>query len=124
MGGAGDLKKYFYLEESPYMETYSVIAIAHSLFPFEGWGDGSYNLMPARLLGLSYAQYLRFCRDVLGAKVVGKGKLYPIAYFRNSPEVQQFLKLLNERAKYAIFEHDHPYDLEVKLDGTIVKKEN
>lgn len=106
------------------METYSIIALNHSLFPFKGQIRGSFNLMPARLIGLTYAQYLRFCRDVLGAKVVGKNSGYPIAYFRNTPEVQQFVKLLNERAKYAIFEHDHPYDLEVKLDGTIVKKEN
>ena len=116
------MKKYFYLEESPYMKTYQAIYLNHGNFPFEGKIYGSFNLMPARLLGLTYAQYLRFCRDVLGATLVGKNSKYPVAYFRLTPEVQQFVKLLNKRAEMAVFEHDHPYDLEVKLDGLIVKK--
>lgn len=116
------MKKYFYLEESPYMATYQAIYLNHGSFPFEGKIYGSFNLMPARLLGLTYAQYLRFCRDVLGATLVGKNSKYPVAYFRLTPEVQQFVKLLNKRAEMAVFEHDHPYDLEVQLDGTIVKK--
>ena len=78
--------------------------------------------MQARLLGLTDAQYLRFCRDVLGATLVGKNSKYPVAYFRLTPEVQQFVKLLNKRAEMAVFEHDHPYYLEVKLDGKKKKK--
>ena len=39
-----------------------------------------------------------------------------------TPEVHQLVKLLNKRAEMAIFEHDHPYDLEIKLNGEIVKK--
>ena len=115
--------KYFNLEESPYMPTYSVIEVNHEAFKgaFPKGIDGSYVLMPARLLGLSYADYLRFCRDVLGAFVVGKGHKYPVAYFRATPEVQQFLKLLNKSAESAMFEHEHPYDIDIKLDGTAVK---
>ena len=74
------MKKYFYLEESPYMKTYQSIYLNHGNFPFEGKIYGSFNLMPARLLGLTYAQYLRFCRDVLGATLVGKNSKYPVAY--------------------------------------------
>lgn len=115
--------KYFNLEESPYMPTYSVIEVNHEAFKsaFPNGIDGSYILLPSRLLNLSYADYLRFCRDILGAFVVGKGHKYPVAYFRATPEVQQFLKLLNKSAESAMFEHDHPYDIDIKLDGTAVK---
>ena len=115
--------KYFNLEESPYMPTYSVIEVNHEAFKsaFPNGIDGSYILLPARLLNLSYADYLRYCRDKLEAFVVGKGHKYPVAYFRATPEVQQFLKLLNKSAEYAMFEHDHPYNIEIKLDGTAVK---
>ena len=116
------MKKYFYLDESPYLPTYYVVMINHDNFPFETLDVDSFSLMPARLLGLSYADYLRFCRDRLGAKVQGKGKKFPVAYFRSTPEVQQFVRLLNKYAEYAVFEHDHPYDLEVKMNGEIVKK--
>lgn len=115
------MKKFFYLEDSPYMNTYSIIAINHSAFPFDGEIRGSFNIFPARLLGLTFAQYLRFCRDVLGAKVIGKNHLYPVPYFRSTPEVQQFLKLLNKRAEYALLEHNCPYDLEVDLNGEVRK---
>lgn len=103
------------------MDTYSILAINHSAFPFKGEIRGSFNIFPARLLGLSFSEYLRFCRDILGAKVIGKNRIYPVPYFRSTPEVQQFLKLLNKRAEYALFEHDHPYDLSVTLKGDIVK---
>lgn len=122
MEGDVNLKKYFYLEDSPYMPTYYCIYINHGNFPFEGKVYGSYGLMPARLLHLTYANYLRLCRDVLGATLIGKGSKYIVPYFRMTPEVQQFVKLLNKRAGMAIFEHDHPYDLEIKLNGEIVKK--
>ena len=35
------MKKYFYLEESPYMKTYQAIYLNHGNFPFEGKIYGS-----------------------------------------------------------------------------------
>lgn len=114
--------KYFYFEESPYMDTWDILAVKHEEFPFVMANiHSSFNVLPARLLGLSYAEYLRFCRDTLGAKIMGRNNKYPIAYFRSTPETQQFLKLLNKRAEMAMFEYNHPYEIEVDLNGKMRK---
>lgn len=115
------MKRYFYLEDSPYLETYQTIRLQHDNFPFPNGIIGSYNLLPARLLNLSYADYLRFCRDVLGANIVEKGTKYPVAYFRSTPEVQQFLKLLNKRAELAVKLHDNPCEIVKTLEGDYEK---
>lgn len=47
-------------------------------------------MMAARVLGLDYADFLRFARDVLNAKIMGKNERYPRAYFRKTPEVLQW----------------------------------
>lgn len=44
---------------------------------------GSWNVLAARILGLSYAEYLRYARDVYGGKLYGKGHKYPIVKFDN-----------------------------------------
>lgn len=67
---------------------------------FSNGTKGSYGVFPARLLGLEYADYLRFCRDVLGAELTGKGSKYIVPYFSLTKEVQAFIKLLNDRVKY------------------------
>lgn len=93
-------KKYFKLEISPYHPGYSLIK-----FDVESWEEnsytvGSYAILPARFLNLSYADYLRFCRDILGATIIGKGSRYPIPYFKREEEAAQLVRLLNGRANY------------------------
>lgn len=114
---------FFKFEGSPYMPTYDVVEVNHEAFAkcFPNGIKGSYVLLPSRLLGLNYVDYLRYCRDKLGAFITGKNQKYPIAYFRSTPETQQFLRLLNKSAEYAMFEHEHPYNIEIKLDGTAVR---
>ena len=56
------MKKYFYLEESPYMKTYQAIYLNHGNFPFEGKIYGSFNLMPARLCRSQSRNYV--CREM------------------------------------------------------------
>ena len=58
--------EYFTLEESPYKPGKYTLRINFDKLP-EMRTTGSFNLLPARLLNLSYAQYLRFCRDIVGA---------------------------------------------------------
>lgn len=70
--------------------------------------SGNYNIICARLMNLSYANYLRFCRDILGAVVIGKGTKYPIPYFKKDENLFAFLKFLNARANYVLFEKEHP----------------
>lgn len=113
--------KYFYLDESPYFTNKFTINLYHENFPFEiGQKRGSFNLIPARLMMLDYPDYLRFCRDVLGAELVGKGAMYVTAYFTKTEKVQQFIKLLNARMNFITYEIEHNYSIE-EVDGELTK---
>jgi hypothetical protein len=73
-----------------------------------GKTTGSYNLIYARLLGLTYAQYLRMCRDCFGAEIIGKGSMYPVAYFKRSKELDALIEFLNVQASAVLWEREHP----------------
>ena len=70
--------------------------------------EGSYNVICARVMGLSYAQYLRMCRDCFGAEIIGKGHLYPVAYFKFSQGLMDLIDNLNARANLILWEREHP----------------
>lgn len=99
--------KIFYREESPYYPGKYRIAINHDLFHCEST-TGSFNILPARLCGLMYSDYLRMCRDCFGAEIVGKGNKYPVAYFKRSEELKALVDLLNARANFVLWEREHP----------------
>ena len=97
----------FYLDESAYNPGWYMVRIHVEQLPFTTT-VGSLNVLPARLLNLHYADYLRFCRDIVHAEIHGKNKLYPVAYFKLGELSTQFVKLLNARAKYVLWENDNP----------------
>lgn len=99
--------KVFYYDESPVNPPYGIIRVDVDKIP-HGKMNGSWNILPARLLGIGYADYLRFCRDILNAQIRGKNTKYPIAYFQNTKELQQFLRLLNKRVELLFWEKEHP----------------
>lgn len=70
--------------------------------------EGSYNIICARLMGLTYAQYLRMCRDCFGAEIIGKGSMYPVAYFKFSEKLKGLIDDLNARANLVLWEREHP----------------
>lgn len=70
--------------------------------------EGSYNIIGARLMGLTYAQYLRMCRDVYGAEIIGKGSLYPYPVFKLSKGLNDLIEQLNARATFVLWEREHP----------------
>ena len=70
--------------------------------------EGSFNLICARLMNLTYPQYLRMCRDCFGAEIIGKDSNYPVAYFKRSEELDGLIALLNMRANLVLWERDHP----------------
>lgn len=70
--------------------------------------EGSFNLICARLMGLTYAQYLRMCRDCFGAEIIGKGTLYPVALFKLSKKLNDLVETLNARANFILWEREHP----------------
>ena len=70
--------------------------------------EGSFNLICARLMNLTYPQYLRMCRDCFGAEIIGKDSNYPVAYFKRSEELDGLIALLNMRANLVLWERGHP----------------
>lgn len=89
-------KRYFYIEESPYHPGKYIIKIDFTALPSMRT-TGSYNLLPARLLGLSYAEYLRYCRDIYKAEIIGKNNMYPVAYFKDNVATGDLVRTLNSR---------------------------
>ena len=93
-------KKYFYLEESSSHPGKYKISMNFDMLPGIRT-TGSYNLLPARLLGLSYAEYLRYCRDIYKAEIIGKNNMYPVAYFKDNTATGELIKMLNSRMQLA-----------------------
>lgn len=112
------MEKYFYLDESPIYTNKYIIRMSHEKFLFPTGTSGSYGVFFARLLNLSYTDYLRYMRDRLGAELVGKGHLYVIPYVDRTKEVEAFIKLLNTRMEYIMNEHKFPFNY-VEEDGEI-----
>lgn len=99
--------KCFDLELSMAMPHKYVIVPVHENF-YLTHTEGSFNVIAARVLGLSFPDYLRLCRDEFGAELVGKGTLYPVAYFNKTKELREFVKILNARANLILFDREHP----------------
>ena len=99
--------EYFYLDESPYQPGKYTIRIDFDKMPAMTT-MGSYNILFARLMNLSYAQYLRFCRDALGATIIGKRCMYPVPYFSKNGYSVGLVRLLNSRMNLVIWEREHP----------------
>lgn len=112
----------FSLKESPFFANKYVISVDYNeeLFP-NGGTSGSYNVLVARFLNLTYADYLRYARDQLGAELVGKGRLYVIPYFENTENVRTLIMLLNARARFVLKERRDRFVIERKDDGTLEK---
>lgn len=99
-------KKYFTIEESVSQPGKWLISFDLEEFPM--YTKGSFNVLAARVMGLSYIDYLRMCRDVLGAEIIGKNSLYPVPYFKKTRELVAFVRLLNIRFNFIVWEKEHP----------------
>lgn len=55
---------------------------------------GSYNILPARILGISYAEYLRYARDKYNGVISGKSHKYPIVKFNSEKDCNLLCKEL------------------------------
>ena len=116
------MKRYFYLEESPFYKNKYTIRLNHELFLFPHGTSGSYNVFIARVLNLSYADYLRYSRDRLGAEIVGKNSRYVVPYYNNDASTSALIKLLNMRMEYIMNEHKYPFEYAEDKDGNISRK--
>lgn len=115
------MAKYFYLDSSPIYKDKYVIRLNHELFPFLTPIKGSYNIIIARLLNLSYADYLRYSRDRLGADLIGKGHRYVVPYYDKNNNTEALIKLLNSRAKYVLKQYEDPYEYKEDKEGNVTK---
>lgn len=106
------MKQYFELIESQAAPHKFFISVVHENVDkfFAPPYNCSFGVLPARLVNLRWTDYLRFCRDVLGATLVGKNNLYVVPYFDKTPEVQMFVRLLNKTLKYIESEYDNPVE--------------
>lgn len=100
-------KTYFTLMETPNQPGKYIIAINFDLLP-PMRTEGSYAVLFARLMNLSFPQYLRFCRDEFKAEVIGKHSTYPTVYFKKTAKTSALIRLLNSRMNYVMWEREHP----------------
>lgn len=58
----------------------------------------SYQLLQARLVDMTYKEYIDFCRDSLGAKVMKKpNQKWTSIYFEDTAKVRKFIEILNKK---------------------------
>ena len=79
---------YFFLNKAPDREKY-MISPNFDLLPLE-FTEGSYAVLAARIMQLKWTDYIRMCRDMLNADIVGKGHLYPTIYVDDNITTRQF----------------------------------
>ena len=58
--------------------------------------QGSYNVIAARLFGLTYPNFLRYAREKYNATITGRGG-YSYLTFKNSADCDRLVKELNRR---------------------------
>ena len=88
---------YFYLEESPYQPGYYTIRFNEEKINI-GPTSSSRNVLMARILNLSWANFLRYCRDNYNARLIGKNSIYVVPYFPlNQNGGKELCKELNKR---------------------------
>ena len=112
--------KIFYRDECPDHPGKYIIRAYLDKFHLEHT-EGSFNIIQARLFGLTYPNYLRMCRDVFGAEIIGKNSNYPVAYFKLSQGLNDLIDQLNARANLVLWEREHP-DFEAHAE--YVKEKN
>lgn len=95
------MNKYINYEKEPIQKLYRLVK-SDIVYDTIVYTDSSYNVLYARLLGLSWANFLRFIRDNYDAEIKGKESLYPVFWFKNKAKVSELANLLDERFKYVI----------------------
>ena len=89
--------KYFNVELSPIHNKYLVLP-NHTKLGLTST-NGSYGVLGARLMNLSYADYLKMCRDVYGATLIGKNHTYITILFSTESEANQLANKLDSQVE-------------------------
>lgn len=122
--------KYVKFVETPYEKFKKVLQFDFNALPLKKT-NGSYAVLGARLMGLSWPDYLRMCRDVFGAEIIGKHSMYPVIYFTQDKLTHEFELLLDKRIEIMLKNRAMPDLLEKveqlrkeKAEKSYEKKEN
>ena len=93
------MKNIFYIQENGgiYWVHYSSLAG----LPFKK-PCGSYNVLKARLLNLSYGDFLLLARHNYNATLKGRDGGYLVEFFQHIEDAKQFASLLNSRLNKVI----------------------
>lgn len=98
--------KYFKVIETPYDKSHFFISGADAYYEYFKWTDGSYNVFNARIMGLTFASYLKMARDSFNATIKGKGHKYPSLSFSDKKDAEKLAKILDERLTYLVRAHN------------------
>lgn len=98
MEGIGSVMEIFFCEESK-NNKYLVKVRLDKVDFFTPLIRGSWSVFCARVMGLHFADYLRYCRDNFGAEIIGKGSKYPVAFFPLKENANKLVDILNDRWK-------------------------
>lgn len=83
---------YDFYNDGTYMIRYS-----DEVYSFIGWTESSYNVVPARIMGISFPSFLRFARDKYNAILGGQSQKYLTMIFKDKKDCQDLCDILNER---------------------------
>lgn len=73
------------------------IRYSEEIYSFFGWTKSSYIIVPARILGLSFASFLRFARDKFDGELNGKSGKYVTVSFKSKEKCNELCEILNKR---------------------------
>lgn len=87
----------FYLDDLPWHQGYAIISNHFDEIAMPQLHT-SYQYLQAALVGMTYEEFLVFCKECLGAKISRKnGARYASVHFPITEEVKRFVDLLNNK---------------------------
>ena len=96
---------WFRLEENPYHNNEWGIFPSNSFYQKFSGIRGSYLVYPARLLGFTYGDWCRWCRDNFNAKLYGHNSKYVSVLFPNKADAETVIKILENRMNKIVKEN-------------------
>lgn len=89
--------KAFFLESCPWdLDTYVISNnFDQIVMPII---NTSYQLLQARLVGMTYQEYLDFCKYSLGAEVIKRpNQRWAFIHFKDTSDTKKFVEILNNK---------------------------
>lgn len=89
--------KAFFLESCPWdLDTYVISNnFDQIVMPMI---NTSYQLLQARLVGMTYKEYLNFCKYSLGAEVIKRpNQRWAFIHFKDTSDTNKFIEILNNK---------------------------